>query len=108
MPLEQRADVGEAHVVAGRDVAAGQRDLEVELAEPVGQPDLAEGQTVGQRTERGVVQRHQRLGQGRGGYVDRPPRALLLDVAAQLGLEVGRGRVGDLEHSVHQRAERGA
>ena len=33
---------------------------------------------------------------------------LLLDVAEQLGLQVGRCRVGDLEHAVHQRPERGA
>jgi hypothetical protein len=108
VPGEQGAYVGQGDLTAGREVATGQRHLEVELAQPVGQPDLAQRHPSGERTERGVVQRDEGAGELVGRGVDRPPHALLLDLAAQLGLEVGRQGVGQLENTVHEGAERSA
>ncbi len=108
MLLEQPPDVGQEHLDAGRHVAAGQRDLEVELAEPVVEADRAEGRPARERTQRRVVQRHQGGGELGGRGVDAPEGPLLLDVSAQLGLEVVGERVGLLEHSVHQGPEGGA
>ena len=60
---------------------------------------------VGQRAERGVLHRQQRLGELLGGGVDRPPAPLLATRRRQLGRRSGGLRVGVLEHRVNQRAE---
>jgi hypothetical protein len=90
------------------EIATGQRQLERQLAQPVREADLAQRQAAGQRAERRAVQRQEPLGERRGVRGHRPPAQLLGDVPQQLGAQVGRERVGVLQHRVHQRPEGGA
>ena len=93
--------------VRRRAVAAGQRQLEVQLGEPVARRDVAPAPAAGERAER----RAQRRAAAR-----RPARRVDAGVALAVQLarrtrhssaaQVGGGEVGGLEHRVHQGAER--
>ena len=89
------------------EVAARQRQLEVELAQPVGDLDVAERRPGRERPERRVAHGDEGVGEHVGVHLDRPPGAVLLDLREQLGAQVGRRGIGVLEDLVHQRAERG-
>ena len=108
VPAQQRDEVAEPDVRAGR-VAAGERQLEVELGEPVPGRDVREAPAVGERAERGAGDGDERLGQ-RVGVDGRRGVAVQLgvDAAEQLGPQVRRGEVGGLEDRVHEGAEAGA
>ncbi len=104
LPQEQ-AYVAQAYVGAVPTVPTRQRDLEVELPEPVLEPDARQGDPRRQRAQGGVVERHE-SGCDRGNRgVHRPPLDLVRDVPGQLDEQVTRVRVGHLEHAVHQGAE---
>ena len=91
---------------AGRPVAAHQRQLEVELVEPVGAREVAQPQAVEERRlDRGAQPgRHE----GRVAELDRPPRLHGRDRLGELGVEVGRREVDRLEHAVDEGADFGA
>jgi hypothetical protein len=111
---QQRRQVAEVYGVAHAarnpawPVAAGERELEVELAQPIAERDVDQPEAGPRRSERRELGGQQRLGQLVGRDADRPPLQLLADVADQLAAQVGRLGVGLLEHGVHQAAERGA
>ena len=106
MLAQQVADVAQLDVRRCRtQIAAGQRKLEVHLPQPISQTDLAQRHASGQRAQRGVVHRHHRRRQLGSRHVDRPPHRVLADLRLQLGGQIGRERVGGLQHRVHQRAE---
>ena len=87
-------------------VAAGQRELEVELAEPVTHRDVDQAQPGRERTERGVLRGQQRRRRSRR----RRRRPATTAAARGCGpparlAQVGRLGVGQLEHAVHEAAE---
>ena len=105
---QQRDEVAEPDVRAG-GVAARERQLEVELREPVRGREIGEAAVGGERAERGAGDGDERVRQ-RVGIDGRSGVAVQLgaDAAQQLGSQVRCGEVGRLEHGVHQRAEPGA
>ena len=109
---QQRRDVTQGHLAGQPEVAAGQRQLEVELAKAVAQRQPAQRRTPGERAQRRVADGDQRGHQLLTVDLDRPAHELVVEDGAQLGLEVaavvGRGGVGVLEDGVDQRAELGA
>ena len=92
-----------------RRVAAGERQLEVQLVQPVGARDVAQPHAVDERPER-RLDRGPQPGDDRRpvAEVHRPARQRPATCSRQLGVEVGRREVGRLEDRVHERAERGA
>ena len=102
---QQCADVGQPRERPGRDVAAGQWELEVQLPQPVRQADLAQRDPGRQRAQVGVVHRDECCGQLLGSHRHRPARGVLAHVLGQFGGQIGCERVGGLQHRVHQRAE---
>ena len=109
VPLEQRREITQPDVGrAVAHVAAPERQLEVHLAQPVRQRHPAQrhpAQRAVGTAQRRVAHRDQRVGELLAVELDRPPAPLLVDVAEQLGAEVGGRRVGVLEHGVHERPE---
>ena len=65
-----------------------ERQLEVELAQPVAQRDVAQGGVARERPERGVGHRDQRGDQEVVVDVDRPAHQLVDELRAQLDGEV--------------------
>ncbi len=108
MFVEQRSDVGQPRELAAAQVTAGHRELEIQLAQPVPQPDLAQGHAGCQRAQRGVVHRHQRRRQLVDRDLDRPAGRMAAHLGPQLGRQVRGQRVGGLQHRMHERAERGS
>ncbi len=86
-------------------VAAGERQLEVELAQAIGKPEVEQRPIAGQRPQRAGAHRDQSIGEVLHAHVDRPPDELLSDVGDQVGTEVVGRRVRVLEHCVDQRPE---
>ena len=88
-------------------VAAGERQLEVELVEPVGARDVAQPRC--RRAAGRAASRSRRAARRRpsaGSPTSTRRRAWTRgDVRGELGVEVGGGEVGRLEHAVHERAD---
>ena len=82
-------------------VAAGQRQLELELVEPVRARDVAQPQPVDDRPQRRLDRRPQPLRRPDPARRDRAPgaRAAPRDALGELRVEVGCGEVGRLEHA---------
>jgi hypothetical protein len=89
---------------AGRLVAAGERQLELELVEAIGTPHVAQAGAAQQRAERGLDRRTQaRDDRRRGTDIDMPPRLRGRDLRGELCIEIRRREVAAFEHAVHER-----
>ena len=108
VPVEEFPHVGEPDVrYRAPDVTAGQRKLEIQLAQAVPQRYPSKSQVIGQRPEWRVVHGEQPGRQIGGGDVHRPPERMPLDLFPKLALEIRGLWVGGLQHRVHQAAEFG-
>ena len=92
--------------LARRVVAAGERQLEVELVEAVRASQVAQAHAAEQRAERRLDRRAQPGDDhGRVADLDVSPRLRRRDLRTELGVEVGGREVRRLEHAVHERAD---
>ena len=108
MLAEYGDQVGQEDVRAGH-LAAGQRQLEDQLGQPVRRGDVGQRAVPGQRAERRGECRQQAFGQLLGGQRRRrQPSQCRLTGAAQLGGQVARLGVDRLEHGMHRDTELGA
>ena len=103
---EKPADVGQTDLrCIGPAVSTGQWELEIHFAQSIGQSDLAQCQSVGQRAQRCVMHRDQGRRQIVGSNVDRPPHRVRVDLRAEFGRQIRGNRVGGLQHRMDQGAE---
>ena len=96
-------------MVRRRLVAAAEGELELQFGEPVGGGDVGQPHIVRERAERGeATGASASASASRRDAGQRVVDQLFGAAGGELGGEVGRGEVGDLQHGVHERAERGA
>src|SRR6185312_1758660 len=106
--VEQRRQRTDAEPAGGR-VAAGDRQLELQLVEPVGAPDVAQPGAAGERAEWGLDRQPQPVDEDVVHADDgRVVADLVVQGPTQLAGEVGCGEVGDLQDVVDDGADAGA
>ena len=99
-------DRGQRQRRAARVVAADQRQLEVELVEPVGARDVAQRDAARHRPQRRLDRRAQARDDAREvAELDPPPRLRGGDLLDQLQVEIRRREVRRLEDAVDQRPD---